>query len=179
MHRTTILSLAVASVCLSSAANAGWHVLPGLVPQTYLVQAPSEEDIGEYWSGVDPSVAMLGSVRQVIDSIRSKTAMPQNPLEYLEDTDNVQIIPFSALEGMDRDYDVTVRGDKSVDQALRENRETIFRIRDQLRTNFAAMRALETAGFTADQVLTWETSGTALLAIVVDDRGGVGEAPEQ
>lgn len=181
MHRMMVLIVAVAAASPQPAASAGSLDRSGRVglSDLQLAQTPSEEELAKYWSDVDPSVIMLDSVRQVIDSIRSKTVMPQKPLEHLQKPSNVRIILFSDLQGKDRAYDVTARGEKTVDEVLWENRETILKIRDQLRVNFAAVRALDAAGFTADQVLTWETAGTELLAIVVDDRGRAGQSAEQ
>ena len=129
-------------------------------------QVPSVEDVEEYWTGTDRSVKMLDTVPALIESIRSKTATPEQPLAHLETARHVVIIPFTTLEGSGRDHDLTVN------EALRQNAGTIREIRDQIRLNVHAVRALEAEGYSADQVLTWESSGTEVLAIVVDDRAG-------
>ncbi|WP_284164763.1 hypothetical protein [Frigidibacter sp. SD6-1] len=115
----------------------------------------------------------------MIDSIRSKTALRQDPLEQLQYSGGVRILRFSRLAGEDRDYTVTPYGDRSVDQRLKENRDTIIGSRNQLRVSPIAMRALDREGFSLDQVITRETGGTALLAIVVDERDGASSQAEQ
>jgi len=112
----------------------------------------------------DLSREMLDDIQAVIDSVRSKTAMPDEPLSHLASEASVHILPISGLEGHQAYHAQTLR------EVLRENHEIIADIRDQIRLNIFAMRALQDEGFAAEDVLTWETAGTDDVTIVVDDR---------
>ena len=129
-----------------------------------LAQIPTGQEAREVWSGTDRAVEMLTTRRAVIDSIRSKTAMPERPFAHLDETEEIRIISLSTVETTEEGHDLTLT------EALVTNLGTIRDIRDQIRLNIHAVRALEAEGYTADDVLTWEFGGTAGLAIVVDDR---------
>lgn len=112
----------------------------------------------------DPSREMLHDFQTVIDSVRSKTPRPKDPLAHLDSEAEVTILPISRLEGGDAYHA------QSLEEALEENQEIIVQLRDQIRMNIHVVRALESEGFTADDVLTWETAGTDDVTVVVDDR---------
>lgn len=143
----------------AGAAGAGQQAGP-----SPLAQLPAEEDVIELWAGEQRAVEMLDTLRSVVDSIRSKTAMPERPFAHLGRDEEIHIIPISAVEERDPGAEMTL------DEALAENREAIDAIRDQVRLSIHAVEALEAEGYAADQVLTWEFAGTEDLAIVVDDR---------
>ncbi|WP_375175025.1 hypothetical protein [Pseudooceanicola sp.] len=119
----------------------------------------------------DPSLAMFDDRQSVIDSVRSKTAMPDDPLSHLQTKENVRILELSELEGADT-YHL-----QTLDEVLQENRATIDEIRRQARANIFVVRAFEDEGYPVGKTLTWETAGTAIVTFVVDDRQSA--APEQ
>ncbi|GGM12844.1 hypothetical protein GCM10011534_38620 [Pseudooceanicola nanhaiensis] len=133
-------------------------------PETASSDADTKEDAATNVEDSYPSRDMLDDVQAVIDSVRSKTAMPQDPLSHLSSQGSVHVVPISDLEGNDAYHA------QSLTEVLRENAEVIAGIRDQIRLNIFARRALESAGFTAEDILTWETAGTEDVTIIVDDR---------
>lgn len=115
-------------------------------------------------TGPDPSLVMFDDMQAVIDSVRSKTPMPEEPLAHLDGQKEVHVLAVSELPGQDAYHAQTL------DEVLRDDHEAIAAIRDEIGLNIYAVRALNGAGFSPDDVLTWETAGTDDVTIVVDDR---------
>ncbi|MGR3455769.1 hypothetical protein [Pseudooceanicola sp.] len=111
----------------------------------------------------DPSQEMFDDVQAVIASARSKTPMPDDPLDHLDAESEVHVLPVSTLEGTEAFHALPLS------EVLRENREILEEARDQIRQNIYVNRALESAGYTLADVVTWETAGTDDVTIVVDD----------
>ncbi|EAQ02268.1 hypothetical protein OB2597_19336 [Pseudooceanicola batsensis HTCC2597] len=139
------------------------EVVEEVVPTPPEDAAQENSETAERGPEPDPSREMFDDMQAVIDSVRSKTAVPQDPLAHLETVAEVHILPVSDLEGT-QDYHA-----QSLREVLRENREIIADIRSQIGLNIFAVRALESEGYAAEDVLTWETAGTDDVTIVVDD----------
>ena len=134
-----------------------------------------DQDVSEdpYIAGdteTDISIRMLDTVPAVIDSVRSKTPMPDEPLSHLESVSQVRILRLTELEGGKPALMQTL------DEEIRAHREELEVALDQARTNMIVRRAFEQEGYSLDNLLTWETGGTTVATFVVDDRPARGEA---
>ena len=115
-------------------------------------------------AGADPSFAMLNDRRKLMDSIRSKTAQPDEPLSHLDSLRDVYILPLSAVAEQGN-YD-----GPALDEVLRDRSDIVAEYREQMGSNPLVRVKLDEAGFTQADVLTWETAGTEVATVVVDDR---------
>ncbi|MEQ8895561.1 MAG: hypothetical protein RID23_00595 [Roseovarius sp.] len=115
-------------------------------------------------TGADPSLEMVNDMRKLLDSIRSKTPRPKEPLSHLDSLEDVYVLPLSAVEHQESEDGPTL------DEVLQANQEAVAEYRQQLGENELVLTKLEEAGFTPADVLTWETAGTEVATVVVDDR---------
>lgn len=111
-----------------------------------------------------PSYEMLNDRRKLADSIRSKTAAPDAPLSHLEDLADVYILPLSEVKEQGN-YE-----GPPMDEILEGKQDMVAAYRSQMANNQLVRLKLDEAGFTHEDVLTWETAGTAVATVVVDDR---------
>jgi len=137
------------------------RVIPGTTDEA---EASPQDEPGRPRDPVpDPSQEVFDDVQAVIASARSKTPMPDDPLDHLSAESEVHVLPVSTLEGAEEFHALPLS------EVLRENSGILAEARDQIRLNIFVDRALEDAGYTIDDVVTWETAGTDDVTIVVDD----------
>ncbi|KZY34510.1 hypothetical protein A3731_18930 [Roseovarius sp. HI0049] len=111
-----------------------------------------------------PSYEMLNDTRKLMDSIRSKTAQPDEPLSHLDNLTDVFILPLSKVKD-EGNYE-----GPPMDEILAGKQDMVAEYRSQMANNQLVRLKLDEAGFSHEDVLTWETAGTAVATVVVDDR---------
>ncbi|MEQ8294004.1 MAG: hypothetical protein RIA08_17510 [Roseovarius sp.] len=131
-------------------------------PGTAPVTDPADDP--EMPASARPSYEMLNDKRKLMDSIRSKTAAPDEPLSHLEHLTDVYVLPLSEVKDQGN-YE-----GPPMDEVLQDRHDIVDDYRNQMNRNPLVRLKLDEAGFTHEDVLTWETAGTVVATIVVDDR---------
>ncbi|MWD28910.1 hypothetical protein E0K89_015635 [Aquicoccus sp. SCR17] len=119
---------------------------------------------GDTSSALEQARTMLDDMTGVVQSIRSKSEMPSDPLSHLDSILEVHFVKLSSI---------TVKSDLSelsADEKLRDYDEGISNAQAHIGKNEYVMNALHNRGYELQDVVTWETGGTADVLIVVDDR---------
>lgn len=177
MHRRTLVALTLfltATQPLAAQvtqqdmeAEAEETVDPGtedIVEEVGPVRSPeAAEGEGAQPSSLEQARLMLNDMTGVVQSIRSKSAMPSDPLSHLDSILEVHFVKLSSI---------AVKSDLSelsADEQLRDYDEGISNARAHIGKNEYVMNALHNRGYELQDVVTWETGGTADVLIVVDD----------